>query len=52
MLFGVRNGSVKIVTIHQIKDLLEHIALLFFQLTRIFTTAQYQHQVMAIAQHG
>ena len=52
MLFGVRNGSVEIVAIHQIEHLLKHITLLFLQLTWILTTAQHQHQVVAVAQHG
>ena len=52
MLLGVRHGSVKIVSIHQIKHLLEHIPLLFVQLARILPTTQHQHQVVAVAQHG
>ena len=41
VLFGIGHLAIEIKTIHQIEHLLEHIALLLLELTRVIPTAQH-----------
>ena len=51
MLLGVSNAAVEVVTVNEIKDLLEHIPLLLLQLTGILTATQNQHEIVPFPQH-
>jgi len=51
VLFGIGHLAIEIKAIHQIEHLLEHIALLLLELTRVIPTAQHKHQVVTLPQH-